>query len=448
MRSSNNPPWIRFLPDFIKVRIEGRDTLLKAAGNTGWLIIDQVIRMGVGLIVGIWVARYLGPENFGLLSYATAFVALFSSIAALGLNDIAVRNLVRNPARKEEILGTTFYLKLASGLAVFVLTVAGIILVRPADPLVHWMVGIISFGAVFQAFDCIDFWFQSQVRMKYTVYAKNAAFLIVSVVKIVLIMRRAPLIAFAWAGLVEIAIGSMGMLLVYHADGHYIKDWRKSLFTAKELLRDSWPLIFSGVVSMIYLRIDQVMLGQMVGNEEVGVYSAAVRLAEVWYFIPMVIYPSILPGIIEARAISEELFYSHLQKFYNLMAFLAYAVALPVTFMAGWIVELLFGQAYARSAAMLAVLVWAGLFVNLGIARSSFLMAMNWTKIHFLTVLLGSVINVALNVLLIPRYGGMGAVIASCVAYWFAAHGACFFYKSLHKTGSMLTRAITYPRFW
>jgi O-antigen/teichoic acid export membrane protein len=199
---------------------------------------------------------------------------------------------------------------------------------------------------------------------------------------------------------------------------------------------------------MIYLRIDQVMLGEMVGSEEVGIYSAAVRLAEVWYFIPTAIYSSVYPSIVEARSISDELFYGRLQKLYNFMAFLAYAVAIPVTFMAGWAVELLFGHAYGRAGSMLAVLIWAGMFTNLGVARSTFLMSMNWTKVHFMTVFMGAIVNVLLNYILIPRYGGMGAVIASCVAYWVAAHGSCYLYKPLFRTGNMLTKAILYPKVW
>lgn len=443
-----NQIWIKYLPSFLRQQVEGRHALQKALGNTGWLFIDQVIRMGVGLIVGVWVARYLGPEKYGLLSYAVAFVALFSAVATLGLNDIAVRNIVRDPARKEEILGTTFSLKLIAGMVVFGITIAAILIVRPADTLVHWVVGIIAAGTLFQAFEAIDFWFQSRVQAKYTVYARNAAFIVISVVKIVFILMHAPLIAFAWAGLAETALGSVGLVLAYQSSGNHIRHWKRSIATAGALLRDSWPLIFSGIVSMIYLRIDQVMLGQMVGNEEVGVYSAAVRLAEVWYFVPMAVYTSVLPGIIEAKAISEELLYSHLQKFYNLMAFMAYAVAIPVTFLAGWIVDMLFGHAYAKSGPMLAVLIWAGLFVNLGVARSSFLMSMNWTKVHLMTVFLGSITNVVLNLLLIPRYGGMGAVIASCVAYWVAAHGACFVYRPLHKTGHMMTKAMFFPKIW
>jgi O-antigen/teichoic acid export membrane protein len=443
-----NQSWIRLLPDFIRAKIEGRHYLQNVISNTGWLFFDNVLRMGVGLFVGVWIARYLGPNQYGQLSFAMAFVMLFSSLAALGLDSIAVRNIVRDPSARDEILGTTFFLRLIGGAAAFGITIVAIFILRPAEPLTRWMVGIIAAGMIFQAFDTIDYWFQSQVKSKYTVISKNVAFLLISIVKIILIVVKAPLIAFAWTGLVEIVIGSLGLIVAYRINEHHLRAWRASLVVVKELLRDSWPLIFSGIVTMIYLRIDQVMLGEMVGNEEVGIYSAAVRLAEVWYFIPAVIYSSVYPSIVEARSISDELFYDRLQKLYNIMAFSGYLIALPMTFAAGWAVNLLFGVSFTRAGSMLAVLIWAGLFVNLGMARSIFLMSMNWTKVHFVTVFMGCLINVVLNLILIPRYGGMGAVIASCIAYWFAAHGACFVYKPLFKTGYMLTKAMICPRIW
>jgi O-antigen/teichoic acid export membrane protein len=443
-----NQIWVRFLPEFIRTKVEGRHYLQNVISNTGWLFFDNILRMGVGLVVGVWIARYLGPDRYGQLSYALAFVVLFSSLANLGLDSLVVRNIVRSPSTKDEILGTVFVLKLLGGAVAFGITMIAILLLRPADHLTHWLVGITAAGLVFQAFDSIDYWFQSQVRSKLTVIAKNIVFLFLSAVRIVLVITKAPLIAFAYAGLAETILGAMGLLAAYQVNGGYLKAWRATLGMAKELLRDSWPLIFSGIVSMIYLRIDQVMLGEIAGNKEVGIYSVAVRLAEVWYFIPTALYSSVLPSIVEARAISEGLFYDRLQKFYNMMALIGYAIAIPVTFMAGWIVELLFGQAYGRASAMLAVLIWAGLFVNLGVARSAFLMTMNWTRVHFVTVSLGAFINIVLNYVLIPRYGGMGAVIASCVAYWVAAHGSCYLYKPLVRTGNMITRAMIYPRIW
>lgn len=432
----------------IRDRLEGRTNLQKILANTGWLFVDKILRMGAGLLVGVWIARYLGTEQFGLYSYATAFVSLFGAFATLGLDGIVVRDIVRNPSCKDETLGTAFVLKLMGGALSFLLIMGSLSLLRPHDRLTHWLVGITAVGMIFQAFDTIDFWFQSQVKSKYTVYAKNAAFLLITLLKIVLILMKAPLIAFAWAGLTEIVVGAIGLVIIYRINGHYIKAWRVGIARAKSLFSDSWSLILSGIVIMIYMRIDQVMLGEMAGNQEVGVYSVAVRLAEVWYFIPMSFVSSMFPSVVEAKAISEDLFYVRLQKLYSLMALMTYIVALPMTFFSGWMIEILFGAAYSKASAMLAVLIWAGLFTNLGVARSSFLTTMNWTRVHFVTVFLGCLINVALNYMLIPLYGGMGAAIASCFAYWFAAHGACFVYKPLFKTGYMITKAMICPKVW
>ena len=440
-----NHAWVKILPSCIRSRLDGRYNLQKILSNTGWLFGDRVLRMGVGLFVGVWVARYLGSEQFGLYNYAIAFVALFSAFATLGLDNVVIREIVQNPTNRNEILGTTFILKLAGGIVTLLLTFGVISLLRPGDALVQWIVGITAAGAVFQAIDTIDLWFQSQVESKYTVYAKNIAFVIVAVTKVILIQMQAPLIAFVWAGLVEFALGAIGLVVAYKIKGYVLRLWRSNLLRAKNLLSDSWPLILSSLLVMIYMRIDQVMLGEMVGDSEVGVYSVAVRLAEVWYFIPMAIASSTFPSIVEAKKVSESLFFERLQKLYNLMASLAYVVSIPVTFLAGWIVGLLFGVEYQGAGPMLAILIWSSLFTNLGVARSSFLMTMNWTKVHSITVLFGCVINVTLNYILIPRYGGVGAAISSCIAYWFATHGSCFVYRPLFRTGVMLTRAMICP---
>jgi O-antigen/teichoic acid export membrane protein len=416
--------------------------------NTGWLVSDRIMRMGVGLLVSVWLARYLGPGQYGLLNYAMAFVMLFSSVAMLGLDEIGVREMVQAPSRRDDILGTSFFLMLCCGTVVFGLAMGTIILLRPADSVTRWLVGILAAGIIFQAFDVVDFWFQAQVQSKYTVIAKGIAYLVLSLIKIILILLEAPLVAFAWAGLAELAVGAVGLVIAYELRGHRIRAWQAGIATAQKLLRDSWPLIFSAIVTMIYLRIDQVMLGEMAGSEEVGVYAAAVRIAEAWYFIPVAVCSSVFPGMVEAGAVSEERLNEKLQKLYNLMAFSGYAVAIPFTFLSDWLVELLFGAAYARAGSLLAVLVWAGLFINLVTARNIFLISRNWNRLHLVTMSLGCVLNVVLNYFLIPLYGAMGSVIASLASYWLAAHGSCFLFSPLYKTGRMMTMALIFPRVW
>jgi O-antigen/teichoic acid export membrane protein len=440
--------WIGILPAFLREKLEGREYLQDVLGNTGWLLADRAVRMAGGVLVGVWVARYLGPTQFGLLSFAIAFVALFSALAGLGLDGIVIRDLVRDPANADEILGTAFVLRLLSGALTFLVVLAAIFLLRPGDTLTCWLVGITAGGMIFSAFDTIDLSFQANVQSRFSVYAKSSAFVLASAAKVGCILAKAPLVAFAAAGFAEILIGSVGLLITYRASGRRVRSWKSEGHTAFRLLMDSWPLILSGFAIMVYMRIDQVMIGEMVGSTEVGVYSVAVQLVEAWYFLPMIVTSSVFPAIVEAREMGESAFYGRLQRLYNLMAFMAYAIALPVTFLAAWVVRLLYGTAYVKAGPMLAVLIWSILFTNLGVARSTFLTTMNWTRVHFLTVALGALINVALNFVLIPAYGGMGAVIASCAAYWFASHGACLVYSPLKKTGFMMTKAMLYPRIW
>jgi len=442
-----NQTWLRYLPAVIRTKFEGRQNLQKIAGNTGWLYANAFLRAPLGMAVSVWMARYLGPQQFGLMNYVIAFVALFSAFANLGLDSFVIRDIVKDPSSRNETLGSAFVLKFLGGIVTLLASLAVIILMKGDDALVWGLVAITAAGTVFQAFDTIDLWFQSQVLSKYTILARSIPFLLISAAKVGLILIKAPLVAFVWAGFAEVALGGVGLVLAYKSQKQLITSWVATVVRAKSLFRDSWPLIFSGLVSMVYLRIDQVMLSQMVGDKELGIYSAAVKLAELWYFLPMIVN-SAAPHIIEAKAVSEEMFYDRLQRLYNVMAFMGYAVAIPTTFLGGWVVRLLYGEAYSAAGPMLVVLIWSVMFVMLGVARSVFLTTMNWGKVHLYTSVIGAIINVALNLILIPKYGGMGAVIASCISYWAVVHGACFLYKPLNRTGAMLTKAIIYPKVW
>lgn len=393
------------------------DTLQKVIANISWLLLDKIIRMGVGLVVGAWVARYLGAERFGVLSYATAFVAFFSVLATLGLDAVVVKNIVKNPSRKNSILGTAFLLKIIGGGVVLLLSIGTIAVLRRGDVLTKVLVGIIVSGTIFSAFDVIDFWFQSQVKSKYTVYAKSIAFLTISLAKVVLILTNAGLVAFALAGLFEIILGAAGLLIFYRLKGNSIAAWKYSKRIAVFLLKDSWPLIVSGAVIMIYLRIDQIMLGQMKGDDSVGLYSAAVKVAEMCYFLPSIIVSSIFPSIILYRKNDEQLYKKSLQHLFNLMVILSLLIVIPVSFFANEIIMLLFGEAYAASGLILAIQVWANVFVFLGIARGPWILAEGFMKFSFLATGSGAIINIILNLYLIPEYGGVGASIATVISY-------------------------------
>ena len=409
------------LPNFIKTRLEGRTGLQKVIGNTGWLAGDKVLRMGVGLLVNIWVVRYLGPARFGLLSYSTAFVALFSAFATLGLDGIVVRELVRTPADSPEILGSALMMRAMGGVLTLFVSVIAIVLLRRGDLLSFWMVAIIAAGTIFQSLDVVDFWFQSQVQSKYTVIAKNAAFLMSALVKGCLILSHAPLLWFAGAALLEVVLGAAGLLIAYRRSGGHISSWQRSIGRCRSLLADSWPLILSGFSIAVYMKIDQVMLGDMAGDKVVGIYSSAVRLSEIWYFVPMIIVSSVYPSVIQAKMTDEGLYYRRIQRLFCLMAALSLAIAVPMTFMSTWIVVVLFGSSFAAAGPVLAIHIWASLFVFFAVAQSPWDLAENLTKLALFRIASGAVLNIVLNLFLIPAYGALGSAIATVISQAFAA---------------------------
>ena len=414
---------------------------MKYFKNTSWLFGEKILRMIVGLFVGVWVARYLGPEQFGLFSYAQSFVGLFTAIATLGLDGIVVRELVKDSSRRDDLIGTAFWLKVMGAFGVLIILVITVNFTSN-ETYTNTLVFIIASATIFQSFNVVDMYFQSKVMGKYIVYANVISLLLSSIVKIVLIVNEAPLIAFAWTIVFDSFVLACGYVYFYIHNHHLsfkIQNLKFRRETAISLLKDSWPLVLSGIVIAVYMKIDQVMIKEMMNAEAVGQYAAAVRLSETWYFIPMVIASSLFPAIINAKKQSEELYYVRLQKLYDLMVWMALAIAIPMTFMSDWIVELLYGGQYNQAGSILMIHIWAGVFVFIGVAFSGYLTAENLTKKSFYRTLLGAVLNVVLNYILIPKYGINGAAIATLLAQFITNYGYDFFDKDLHHQLKMKT---------
>jgi PST family polysaccharide transporter len=257
-------------------------------GNLVWLLTDQILPMGLGLLVGVWVASYLGPTQFGLLNYAIGLVSLFASVATMGLDTLVVRDIARDPECQEETLGNAFILQQAGGIITLLLAVTAMALVNPKDSLTLWLVGIVAAGTMFQPFETINFWFQSQVQSQYTAVAKNSVSLLVAGIHIGLILVQAPVIAFAWVTLAEVALAGLAIALVYQSRGNNFKLWRVRWQRGKQLLQESGPLVLSSLAIFIYSKIDMIMLGS-VDKTELGYYAAAVKQSEICDLLPLII---------------------------------------------------------------------------------------------------------------------------------------------------------------
>jgi len=393
---------------------------IKYFKNTSWVLVEKIIRFTVGLFVGVWVARYLGPERFGLLSYAQSFVGLFTIIASLGLDGIVVRELVKNNNLNDEIIGTAFWLKLIAAFGVLLILAIAINLTSN-DTYTNILIFIIASATIFQSFNVVDFYFQSKVISKFVVYANIISLFLSSIVKITLILNEAPLVAFAWVILFDSFILACGFIYFYIKKNlkFKIKNLKLKIKTATSLLKDSWPLILSGIAISIYMKIDQVMIKEMMNAEAVGQYAAAVRLSEVWYFIPMVITASLFPAIVNAKKVSEKLYYGRLQKLYDLNFFIALILGLPVIVFSNFIVELLYGQQFNQSAQILSIHMFCGFLVFMGVVRGKWMLNENLQRYDLFIHIIGAIANIIFNYIFISLLGIIGAAYGTLLSYIF-----------------------------
>lgn len=421
-------------------------TLRLVIANAGWLFCLRLLRVAFAFFVGVWTARYLGPTLWGQLNYAIALVVLFGPITRLGLENVVVHELVRRPGDRDEILGTAFALRAIGGVLSFALALGAVALLRPGDSTSLLLVAIVAFGMVFQAYDVIDIFFQSETNLKYPVNAKSAALALANALKIVFILLGAPLPWFAGAAAIEVVAGAAGLLVAYRLRGLEARAFRWSAEEARRLFAMGWPLILSGTFAVIYFKIDQVMLGQMISQAEVGIYATAARISEMWYFVPVAISTAVFPVLIRSRQEEGPAIYrERTQRLYDFYVWVSLSVAVVMTFAANRIVVLLFGEAYARSGPILAIHIWAGVFIFLREVLGRWFITENMLTFAYVSNGLGALVNVALNLVLIPRYAAMGAAVATVASYATAGYLSCFLHPRAREAARMMSLALVAP---
>lgn len=423
------------MPQFL-----ARPNLRKYLANTSWLMGERVIRMVVSLFVGIYVIRFLGPERFGILSYVLSFVLLFSPLLHLGHREIIVLDLVKSPEKRDLILGSAILLRLGGSVLLLGGVSVGIQFVEN-DQQTLLMIVIISVGIMFQSWELVDYYFQSQVQSKYTVWAQTIQLIVVSLCKLSLIFWQASLFWFVIVFSIEYVILAILYLIMYIWRVGWFPIRRCNLKYTQKLLKNSLPLLFSTMAIMIYMKIDQIMLKELVGPASVGIYSAAVKLCEVWYQFPVLIAGSYYPVIIAAKASNSELYYSYLQKLYSFLIWGAIAIAIPTTIFSDWIIHNLYGNEFAKSVVILQIYAWASVFVFMGVANHKWLLIENCQKYILLTTLLGMVINIVCNMILIPLYGASGAAVASLISYGIGSYGSLLFFPRLRVAFWLATKS-------
>ena len=427
-------------------KIQQRRGIRDSLSNIGWLSGDRLLRMFGAVVVGMLVARYLGPSQFGLLNYGIAIYGLFNVISNLGLDALVVRDIALDENIEHVILGSSFWLK---AVASVVTTIAAIItakLLEPRNTVLIEIVALLSIASISQALDVIDFFFQAQTKSRYTVVPRNIAFVLASVARVAAVFLHLDLLAFAWIAALEILFGEVGIAISYLRFRIPLPRWNWDHGRAQSLLSESWPLLVSTLMTTIYMRSDQILLGRLASKAAIGQYSAAIRLSEIWYSIPVIICASVMPKLLKSRESNPAIYNARLQRLYESMVLISVILAVITQFLAPLVVRLLYGWQFAPAAGILRVHIWTGVFVFVGCVSGIQFVQEKLTVSTMQRTILGAILNVVLNLLWIPRWGGMGSAVATLVSYSVAAYFADAFDSRTRHIFWMKTQA--YLQSW
>ena len=400
----------------------------KIINNIFWLFVDKILKLFFGLLVFVLLARHFGPETFGTFNFAISLYSVFLMFSSFGLSGIVVRELLKKSSINIDVLNSAFLLRVIFSLVSYSLLITVVIFLRPDDYLVQSLVFVIGFIIILQSFDVIKLWFESEVKSKPVVIIECAFFTLFSILKILFILTEMNIVFIGYLMVAEILFVSIGLYVLFLRKVGRLNFFNFDMKILKYLFYESWPLAVSTVSWVLYTRVDQLMIGQLLTDEDVGHYSAASRLSEVVNFIPMIFVFSIIPAITKLKNSDFSEYNKRFQFLYDLTVGLMMFLAIITALSSYKIIEILYGFDYLSSVSVLKIHIWSTLFIAMSAVSGRYLINEGLQKITMLRHLAGVVLNIPLNFLLIPVLGIDGAAVSSL----FVLFMTCYIFDYFH----------------
>ncbi|WP_318357955.1 flippase [Enterobacter sp.] len=406
--------------------------------NIVWQLLEKVIRLSVTVIVSALLARYLGPDGFGQYNFINALISIALVVTSLGFNRILVRDSTSCKNENEHItlVTTAFYLRVIAAISAFIVISLFFIFSDAANGYIY---AISLASIIFVSFDVIDYHLQGQSIFKVATSCRIISFLTASALRAWLVYINADISYFYATILVEYAVAGILILIVTRSKYNKIVRIDSSKFSlekAKILLKESWPEIIAGFGAILFMKMDQIMLQYMQGPASVGIYSAATRISEAWYFLPTAIVAATFPVFMRKHnknSADQSVLLKDVGHIISILVWLSIFAAIAVNIVGSALINLVFGIQYIESAIILKLHIWAGIFLCMGIASGSWLVAQKKLKLNLYRNMAGLIVNFILNIFLIPRYGASGAAIATIAGLAMAFLIFDLFNKELRK---------------
>ena len=396
------------------------------------MLAEQVLRIISGVLVTIYVARHLGPDQFGVLSYILAISAFAIAIARLGMEAVLVRELVSNPQKKQELMGTAFWLMLISATTSYLLIALVIGATNETNEVKIYAL-IVTSSTFFISLHSIDYFFQSKLKAKYSTICKVLALAIMSIVKLVLVSLNASLFWFVIASVLDHVLLAIFLLLAMsHTHSlNFVRCFDRG--SVAGMLRSAWPMVLSAIGLVILIRIDQIMIRNLLDLHQVGIYSAAIRIYEAWIVLPYILSVSLLPAIVKLRAGNSGNYHQRLTQLFSALMWLSIVAAILTTAVSEPLVLFAFGPGYAEASPVLSIVMWAAVFATMGSLSARYFNVEHMEKKILSRTLIAAALNILLNIIAIPAYGIKGAAATTVLCLLFSNYAMDWLDKDLKK---------------
>lgn len=418
----------------------------KIFSNSFWLIIQQLYSMVTSFVLVALIARHLGPSDYGLINYCAAIITIFTTLSGLGLDNVIVSEVIRRPEKEGSYLGTALVMRLISSFVSYPLILAVIALINPGNHTLLIVAALQALGMVFQTYEVLVYWFRIKLKIKYVSIALICAVSVMSVFRIILLVKKAMVGWFALSTSVQafVAVIIISACFAKKSDVRL----KASLADAKALLKLSYNCIISSMSIIIYMHADKIILEKMTDTTHVGVYSAAVMLATYWQFIPMALIDSSRPVVLEKKKISQN---EYIDSFKLVMAgtnLLSFVFALLMSCFGWFLLGFVYGGEYLSAFVPLIILSWASFIGTSGSARSIWITGEGYYNYDKWFTVTAAVLNIGLDILFIWKFGIAGAAAATLITYVYEVLIVPLFFKETRAFPKLYFRSFAMiPRF-
>lgn len=408
--------------------------------NASWIIACKVARAVLNLVVSMITARYLGPSNYGLITYVSSIVAFIVPLVQLGINCILVQEFVDNPFQSGRTIGTATLLTTVSSFLGILGTWAFVSIVNRNETETIVVSVLYSVSLFFQMTEMIQYWYQSKLLSKYVSIVSLISRIVVSLYKICIIISGKNLYWFAIVNSLDFLIISIALFVIYFKlEGQRLSF---SMDTARKMLSKSKHFIIAGMMVSVFTQTDKIMIKLMVGDAESGYYSAAATCVGMSVFVFTAIIDSFRPVIFENKKTNQSLYKTNTIRLYAIVIYMALAQSVVLTVFARPIINLLYGSEYLSAVGILQIITWYSAFSYLGAARNIWFLAEKKQKYVWITNLIGATVNVIGNAALIPLWGAYGAAISSVVTQFIINFALSFVIKPIRENGMWMVYAL------